>query len=347
MRRAIGWLPLVHVLGLLLLFVGRAVVPSGKWAEVLALTAELVPWLFLPLPLWVVTALVARTRTAVLLAALPWLAFIWLYGAYFVPPALRGASCDSAPGDRLRVMSFNVLHWNETPDAALALVESEGPDVLAIQELADTAAPAYGRALAPLYPHSRLLPADNALGVGSWTRDPILDARAWEALPRTAHWQHVVVDRAGRRLNVVNLHVTAPDLAWRSNGVPPITGAYPRDRRREVELLIPRLRALLATGEPLVVAGDLNLSDQTPEYRALMDLGLVDAHRAAGWGFGFTFPTSPIARMLGSRVVPPLPAVRIDYVLYGPGLRATSSRVPTVRTGSDHHPVVVDLVRTP
>ena len=80
MRRAIGWLPSLHATALLLYLVVREIVtrdlpphvPERAWWSVynlVSLLNEFTPFFFVPLPLWLITALMARTRAALLWAA--------------------------------------------------------------------------------------------------------------------------------------------------------------------------------------------------------------------------------------------------------------------------------------
>jgi len=74
------------------------------------------------------------------------------------------------------------------------------------------------------------------------------------------------------------------------------------------------------------------LIDQQSLYPALMRR-LLDAHREAGWGMGFTY-----TRFRGLK----LPMWRIDYVLHTPDLAAVRTTVGEYG-GSDHRPVLAEL----
>ncbi len=63
---------------------------------------------------------------------------------------------------------------------------------------------------------------------------------------------------------------------------------------------------------PVVVAGDMNSTDRHEVY-TLLTSQLIDAHRAAGWDFGHTYP----AFTWYFRKLPIIPRqVRIDMILY-------------------------------
>ncbi|HEV2123650.1 MAG TPA: endonuclease/exonuclease/phosphatase family protein, partial [Chloroflexota bacterium] len=108
-------------------------------------------------------------------------------------------------------------------------------------------------------------------------------------------------------------------------------------------VISPILHGLAQGRDPLIVAGDLNLTDQTPDYRRLRSLGLQDAYRVSGWGFGFTFPAIPTQHVMHSlRHFPPF--LRIDYVLHSKQITPLRAEVLTSAPGSDHHPVIADVL---
>jgi vancomycin resistance protein VanJ len=368
-RHVIGLLPLPH--GLLLfvyLVTSRFVttdVPSGVPSGVpdrawwllyglVSLLNEFTPFFFLPLPLWLLTAAITRTASGAVAAAVPWLIFAWLYGELFLP---RFAGAGGQPrgaaeaGPAVRVMTFNLLATGRAAADRAAPIRAADPDVLLVQELSASLAQALDAALSPVYPHRRLrLGPDGASGQGLWSRYPIAAEELWDGSRRGERWQHAVLSVDGRRLHLVNLHLTSPALRWRTIPdvpVPVTTGEVTQARSLEVAWLLPRLRELARGPDPLIVGGDLNMTDQTPEYRRLLGAGLRDAHREAGWGFGHSFPALPTLRIASRRVPVPVPLVRIDYVLHSP--RVHVSRVETWPDsgGSDHRPVVANLVLLP
>ena len=60
---------------------------------------------------------------------------------------------------------------------------------------------------------------------------------------------------------------------------------------------------------PVLVLGDWNVPDSGPRY-AEVTRGLIDAHRAAGTGYGYTFPGDLQVGLAAGR-----PWMRIDYIL--------------------------------
>ena len=361
LRQALGLLPLLHGLPLLVYLLMRGAVTSaapegfperqwGRLYDLVSLLNELTPWYFLPVPLWLGTAAIARTKVAFLATLLPLALFLALYGDLFVPRPAHLAAWFGKPPEpeaRLRVMTFNILA-TARPTADLArVVVDVNPDVILTQETMPALATSLDASIGTVYPYTRLRTDGLWEAQGIWSRLPILSEERWEGSQRGANWQHAVVDVHGRRVHLVNLHLTTPRVTVRRTEsflVPVVVGEVSVARRQEVAWLGPRLRALAATGEPVIVAGDLNLTDQTPEFQRLLDAGYADAYRQAGWGFGMTYPGLPRVRLGRSGAVIGFPLIGIDHVLLSSGVQARSARVWPDSGSSDHRPVVVDVV---
>jgi endonuclease/exonuclease/phosphatase (EEP) superfamily protein YafD len=112
------------------------------------------------------------------------------------------------------------------------------------------------------------------------------------------------------------------------------------DRYRRITALL--RDEILPESGPVILAGDFNVTDQTQLYRAITE-HLKNAHREAGYGFGFTFP-SPAIRVLG---VLPLPSMmRIDHIFFSGHFSARQAGTIEDSGGSDHRPVFAELELT-
>ena len=350
LRLLIGLTPLLHAVplfGYLLLrdAVGAVALTgrSSRLVDLIALLNSFTPWLFLPIPLWLLTLAMARTRTALFASALPWAMFLALYGELFVPrPAHLANWFGPQPpqASQLRVMTFNVLATQRSVDGLLRVILEANPDVLMTQELTAPLAQPLEQALASRYPYSRLRPDGLWEAQGIWSRYPIVEEERWDGSTRKANWQHAVLNVDGRPVHLVNLHLTTPRIDMRRGEILPVAvpvGETASARRQEVAWLAPRLRALAAGGDPVIVAGDFNLTDQTPEFRRLLGAGYANAYRQAGWGIDLTYPAVVRARVVF------FPLIGIDHVLVSSAARARTATVWPDGGASDHRPVVVDL----
>jgi endonuclease/exonuclease/phosphatase (EEP) superfamily protein YafD len=216
----------------------------------------------------------------------------------------------------LRVVAMNIQFDNPVPADAIADAVASDADVLVVSELT----PATEAMLDGRYPHAVTedLGADG-FGQGVYSRFPLTE-----------------LDRPDVRGQVLRLRVEAPTpfvLYALHLPRPVLTGArgsgfhdFAGHRRAVLQLdgIVDR------ETEPVVIAGDLNLSDRATGYRRLVD-GRVDAART-GWAAS-SFGTSLPWRLL---------MLRIDHVLIpGDWCVARTDQVPI--TGSDHRGIVTDV----
>jgi endonuclease/exonuclease/phosphatase (EEP) superfamily protein YafD len=305
-----GW-AVVAASGLVLLSQAFAVTPTAEFAIV----QVLLPYSLLVL---VPVAGIAWWRRNLLLATASAgvAAGVLLLAAPLAFPVDRPDVQAGASG--VTIASANLLFLNERVTDVAAELEARQPDVIVFNEF--TAEHQMTLAATPLADTYlfRVERADgSSRGVAVWSRLP-LDER--DGSPTTFH-QHVDVDVAtpDGPLRVFATHLPTPidDLdMW----------------RRDLGTL-----ADLGTelDGPTVVVGDLNASYWHPDFRQLLDAGLVDAHDATGNGFTVTWPTD--------RVVPPF--VRLDHVLTGGALVATDASAFDL-AGSDHRGVLVTVLPT-
>jgi vancomycin resistance protein VanJ len=298
--------------------VGEAAFPvmvlnyAGVWP--FALTPLLAAWMGLsgnlrPLPL----------------LALPLALFAWRYGAQLLPPAPQAAA-DAA---RISVLTHNVRfdnpHVGELATAYLAV----GADVLALQEVMPQHERGLSEALAPVYPYRAYLPE---AGLAVYSRHPLVEVQAIELEPWPA--QRMVVEADGRRLALVNAHLTPVGVRRGVVGLQP--GYLVRraaDRTAQAEAIT---QALQGWEGPAVLACDCNAPENSEVYARLTD-ALTDSFRVAGWGFGHSFL---VPRGLEVDTAINLPVIRLDYLFYRGGLSPLTVDVLEESARSDHLPVL-------
>lgn len=363
MSELLGRLVLVHAVALGAYLVGsRLVLPLDATQlprvllpayEFLALLNEGTPWYFVPLPLWIITAAMSRRRYAIIAVAGLAACFLWLYGPLFIPKSLPGSTPNTQGATRLRVMTFNVSNLSSQvrpPALVLDIIEEADADLLLLQEISPELSEVLAETLLATYPYQQLEPHAGFDGMGVLSRHPF-DVGALDALEsRPARMQHVVMRVEGQDVHVVHVHFRPPRpriLPLPYAPFPILTGLSNQVRRDEVIRLVDTLHSNGLFMDHLVVAGDFNLSDQTPEYRQLIRSGLTDAHRAVGWGFGHTWPVVAFTPYAGRITLPPIALIRLDYVLYSPSISARSIRIGGDSAASDHAPLVADLALLP
>ena len=144
--------------------------------------------------------------------------------------------------------------------------------------------------------------------------------------PNKGQAQKVLIETHDGPITVFNIH--------------PIKQSGWLRRYRQLSALV--AEDIATSNGPLILGGDFNTTDQTQTYR-MVNKHLRDAHREAGCGFGFTYPSS--MSILGGRV--PIPSVvRIDHIFYNERFVAINARTLKESGGSDHFPVVAEFLKS-
>jgi endonuclease/exonuclease/phosphatase (EEP) superfamily protein YafD len=330
-RRLLAALALLYAAGLLTWQALRHS-PAARWGPFELADIFGLLWLYLPLPLLAMAVLVRRDGRAALCLAVPLLTLGFEYGPSFVPePPVETARS-------VRVMTANLRAHNAEAEAvAAAILESAsgGPDLIAFQELgADIAAPLGGR-LAATHPYQAFHPNEEIFGMGVASRYPIVESLPPRMGPDTCDCQQITIDIDGRLLSLINVHFGLPEIEYTRLWRLPLPVGFESQHQEQ------NVRQVLALVEsipgPLLLVGDFNVSDRQPFYRELSHR-LGDAHRSAGWGLGYTFPSS----FHKLRNLPLVPFIRIDYVFYDQAFASRAAR--SVRLpGSDHLSVLAEL----
>lgn len=310
--------PLVYAAGTALALAAWGLAGDTWWVQPLTLSTF---WWTLPGVVLGVGAAVARRPRSLVLFAVPALAWIWSYGALFVP----GGTPPVAPD--LRVASYNTYVHSPSIASVDALVAQARPDVLLLQEVFPQRAERLVASLGDRYPHHTVVQSPGVGGVMVLSRFAILETRPVSlSTPGTRETAVVVVEVDGQPIQVVPVHLTSPC---------PTCGASMTERlelegdRRPAELASV-LRAL-DPRVPAIIGGDFNSTERSEPYRLLTHVGFEDPHRAVGQGPGFTWPNDQL----------PFPVLRIDWILTR-GLVAVDAWVGDGGT-SDHRPVLTDL----
>lgn len=301
----------------------------------LAVLNLLALYLFAPLPLLALLAAWSRRRMAWLALAPAALLFALLYGELFWP--LRAPTPDHAAGVRVWTSNvrFHLSGWRlERMCDATATAD---PDILLFQELNGPSLRALQAALADEYPYAVRSGEEGDFLQLFLSRYPLRLEQRIRPPTGTRDTLLVAAELPQGEIVLANVHLKA-DAYKLLSPFDAATGPF-ATRRQEIE---PVLAALEHEVRPVVIAGDMNTTDQTEVYR-LVARRYVDSWREAGVGLGHTFPAYRL-RWYGLPIPPR--AVRIDYVWHSPQLRAVDIR--RVNTGtSDHLALCAELAPSP
>jgi vancomycin resistance protein VanJ len=243
-----------------------------------------------------------------------------LIGFTFAPLFVAHSRAATRTDDfSIRIMSHN-LFGHQNAKALADVIRLEQPDIVLLQEYNAAITPTLLYELAGLYPGNQVY-VDVVHSQATLSRYPITHTDvAWDK----GRVQKIVVETPAGSMAVWNVHFYPPFMY------------PPQVHDRQVDALVVDIAAI---DRPLIVAGDFNVTDQSATYR-LINHYLHNAHRSAGWGFGFTFPARPHTKGL------PLitgPIYRIDHVFYNHHFVAYHARTLTTSAGSDHLPIVAEL----
>jgi endonuclease/exonuclease/phosphatase (EEP) superfamily protein YafD len=284
------------------------------------------PALLVPaLPLAIAAALLRMPRIALAMAPIG-LAFLLLYGA-MIPPRAR-----PAPADRptLVVYTHNLHMQPVDLNAAADAIRASAADVVALQELGETAAATLADALRDAYPYQALFPiGETPAGGGILSRWPLSEVETWTT---SMLQMRATVNAPWGAFALYNLHPPPPHWFLR-----------PFDASGRQAALDEALRRARAERLPVVLAGDFNLTDQTQAYQTLTDAGFQDAFREAGSGLGLTF--ADWGYLAGPLSLAP-PFIRIDYIFADSAFRPLDAQVQA-SAGSDHYAVRAVLALEP
>jgi endonuclease/exonuclease/phosphatase (EEP) superfamily protein YafD len=218
-----------------------------------------------------------------------------------------------AGAPNFRVVAFNTWFRNHDYAAMGRFLEQTRPDVIVLEELSRAEGLRLGAYLHS-YPYSHNDP--RRYGAIVFARWPIVSADSLPLDHGAARAARVTLDWHGTQVTVLGVH-----LHW------PLGPANSRRRNAELD----GIAAFAASRtEPLIVAGDFNITPWSPHFRtALQRSGLNDC--AAGHGLAPSWPSQ----------FPPL-GIRIDHCWSSRHWRSTDVRMGPA-LGSDHLPLIADL----
>ena len=240
-----------------------------------------------------------------------------------LPFILLPAAPDSAPGQKIRILTANVYIGNPDPTSFVALLTREQPDIVVTEETRPRFADAVrGSGLYPFESEGTLPSADDKK---IFSRYPMRQQAQLGDLPgleTERHAMRVVIDSPAGPLILYAVHPDTP----RS-----LEGWFQRNAYLE------RLTAAIRKESPdahVVIAGDWNLPAHSSFFRQFF--------AATGYRFARPGPWLPITRFATALSRYGYFGSTIDHVAVSPNLRVTAwERGSDI--GSNHLPVIVDL----
>lgn len=332
-------LPLITIANVLYLLLLGAITfsnmvgPERWWGGSLNLYLPQVAWGLPLVALLPATVLFARRRLWMCAAGAVWLAWPIMGLCLHLPMWLRAGSSGGIP---IRVMTYNIKFGWRDADAIRRDVESTHPDILLMQDVGGFL-PAF---------LTRSLSAYHVVLSGQYiiaSKFPIVSSEDRSISFNNAAHHHyvrckVMID--GKPVTVCCVHLLTPRAGLSAvrhsirgsidDGID-VLEANTSDRMVQAGKLSADVQS--CTG-PIILTGDLNATPASLVIRDLQRVGLKDAFSEAGWGYGYSYgQTQRFHRAF----------LRIDHIMTSSDFYATRAWVGN-STGSDHCPVIADLV---
>jgi len=268
-------------------------------------------WQYLCLCLGLVAWALFRRRQVLLVVAMSTLLLNgWLIGSL----ALQTSQYRVPQGDRLRVVSLNVLTSNSNKEDVLEYLRQKKPDVIFLMEVDAGWAQAL-QALRSDYPHGLVRDQTDNFGVALLSRVPLRDVQLFITHGSDMPSIHASLNYEGRDLIILGTHP-----------LPPMNGGMARSRDAQLRGVADWVRQ---SPVPVLVMGDLNATPWSHGMRVLR-AGNSLAYRCPDPAWQPTWnPNTPFA-------------VPIDHALCTPPLIIASRKIgPDV--GSDHRPQELEI----
>jgi endonuclease/exonuclease/phosphatase (EEP) superfamily protein YafD len=247
------------------------------------------------------------------------------YQAWWIVPYTRPwknevkQAVGGAPGDRIRILTANVLTPNRNTEGLIALIRQHKPHVFVTLETDQW----WQDRLVVLeadYPHAMKCPLDNLYGMHVYSQLPLEDAKIQFLVEDDIPSMHtLVVLPSGRKVRMHFLHPA-----------PPSPTEHDESTERDAELLVVA-KSVAGLDTPVIVAGDLNdvaWSTTTRLFRKISGLldprigrGMYNTFHADHW-----FLRWPLDHLFHSR------HFTLGFI----------RRLPSF--GSDHFAMLVELV---
>ena len=286
-------------------------------------------FILLPLPLTV--AIITRKRNLLIGVFGIFLTGLFLYGEFFLPSFTENTKAEN----QLIVMTFNSLGFNTEADGVIASVRASSADIVAFQELNPEIAAAIEEELLDEYPYQLLAPKTGVIGMGLISRYPFRESTFelkgnWVGKP-----QIVEINWKKTDITLINFHASPP------GAIIPFENLISTSEKRNHQ--VSTLASFVnSRKEPVIVLGDLNISEQNDAYK-ILSADLQDNWREKGWGFGHTFPgaVSPGSSRPAMAGIPLTPKwlIRLDYIFCSVQWQVESASLGEWDGVSDHRPV--------
>ena len=297
-------------------------VGDGPWW--LTILNRIVPYLFLPVILFLAWLVRTGEYKFIAILILPVSIFSFLYHPYVIPKFSKSSS----PDVDLSVMTYNVLYNNFDYDAVAHIILRYRPDLVALQEATPEMMDALKDRLANEYPYSMHATRNHDGMTALFSRHPFAEAYV---LDLGADRLAVIVKAEVNHQTVVfaAVHLRAYGLQWVRplSNIPRAIVERTHAQNRQVEILLEELQGVSG---PVLIGCDCNSQETSSSYR-MLDRWFENAAHQVGWRF-------PGIKLVGAAQDTRMQ--HIDFIWYRGALEPFAAYKIRDSGGSDHHPVL-------
>lgn len=320
-----GRLLIGYVAVILLWFLLNLLFGDGFWW--LMIMNQLAPVLFVPMLLMMIVVLIRRQWRYLLLLLLPFAIFVWTQGIYLVPTIAR-----QAQPHELRVMTYNVLFYNQKFTEVADAILSVEPDLVALQEVEVDMAAALIEQFRDVYPYHAVAEMPD----WQWgttmvlSRYPVLEAEILD-LQQVRPAMLVRVEAEGKAVTFISAHLYYYN--WHTfprHEIPTVIRERTQQQNRQVEILLAQIER---EENDVILACDCNSKTTQSSYKLLtQSLRNVQGEMASQL-FQPSVEGTSYHRWL----------FNVDYVMYEGDLKPVGIYAVDERGGSDHVPLIADF----
>jgi endonuclease/exonuclease/phosphatase (EEP) superfamily protein YafD len=227
---------------------------------------------------------------------------------------------------QIRIESFNVNVENQEYQKSIDIVRKDNPDIALFIEIHDTWCNNLKTGFKDIFPYSF---RSSGGGLTVFSRIPLEDSDG------------INLDKAGHHL-VTNFKINGKTVHF--IGTHPMVPVKPQTFHRRNRQLAALEKYINKQKEPVIIAGDFNLSPWSPYYRKFIKKTNLHNTRL-GFGILPSWPRPATHVKIPSWLIPLL-NIPIDHCLVSKDFGVVNTRVGQ-HGNSDHAAIVVDLLLRP
>jgi len=261
--------------------------------------------------------------------------YVW-FPFYSIPKA------EEFKARSFEIMTFNLFYKNQDYFRISKMIKNSDPDIICLQETTPRAARELKRKLKSRYQYFSFQNKNSIFGSQIISKYPLSEIK------NTKIQEDILFSRInfkGKDFYLVNIHTNSIDPFDIFANQEKIQKAYQK-RLQSLNKVFDFLESKKIDLNKTIILGDFNSTEGNDFYKLLKKKGLKDTYRETNslifpWS-SFTFPNN--AKGLFGYSSKLFPVLKLDYIFAGKNFRTLKSYIIQSETGSDHKPVMANLI---